>query len=170
MQCPSAVVLFPVWTSGTVICPICYQEFIPHRTSMETIVCFGLTHPELYSYGWCSQLSLHATKLSLSPICSATLCVWMTFMYWCFSSWSQTVTPIQTDTGGEGAEEEMMLRCYFFSVQCSLIFEPSLSVWSTKLSPGFDTKCLAAYLSKCTLPLSNLFSSHCFMSIPAAGI
>ena len=26
-----SVVLFPVWTSGRVICPICYQEFIPHR-------------------------------------------------------------------------------------------------------------------------------------------
>ncbi len=41
-----SVVLFPVWTSGRVICPICYQEFIPHRRSMETIVCLGLTHPE----------------------------------------------------------------------------------------------------------------------------
>lgn len=37
-----SVVLFPVWTSGRVICPICYQEFIPHRKSMETIVCLGL--------------------------------------------------------------------------------------------------------------------------------
>lgn len=98
-----SVVLFLVWTSGRVICPICYQEFIPHRKSMETIAGLGLTPPpELYCIkdAFCSQqqLSLLTANLSPSHICSATWRVWIAFKCWCFSRHGVKASHIQTRT------------------------------------------------------------------------
>lgn len=164
-NCLISVVLFPVWTSGGVICPICYQEFIPHRKSMETIVCLGLTHPELYCIrgALCSQqqLSLLATKLSPLHTCSATLCVWMAFICWCFShhGFKHTHIHMQThiwaDTGRERAQIEFMLGCYLSSLKHGLGFEPSAPAESTPLTPGFGSKSLAAYLCKCSFPMQS---------------
>lgn len=139
---------------------------------METIVCLGLTHPELY-----------CIKDALCSICLSLLQSYLLFPYvlplyskrlfiCCYFSWetnSLTIINTHTYTHPSWHMKRVGIRRVFVDMIPFLYSIPSnLRTLCTCLEHCFHTKCLTSYLLKCSfshvIPASHFYSDNAFPS------